>query len=123
LGGKLEQSGIPLWNLVGKTTLYELKQVFSEIQILVSNDSAPIHFASAYNVPTIAIFGATTPSLGFAPIADKSAICEVTNLDCRPCSDHGPQTCPLGHFRCMKDLKAQTVFEVVRNTLQGLARS
>ncbi|MGE0172962.1 MAG: glycosyltransferase family 9 protein [Oligoflexales bacterium] len=108
---------VSLWNLVGKTTLSELKQVFSKIRILVSNDSAPIHFASAYNVPTVAIFGATTPNLGFAPLADKSAVCEVKDLHCRPCSDHGPQVCPLGHFRCMKDLAPDIVARTVKDFL------
>jgi heptosyltransferase-2 len=30
-------------------------------------------------------------------------------LECRPCSDHGPQVCPLGHFKCMKTLLPERV--------------
>lgn len=101
-------------NLAGKTSLLELKQLISSLDLLVTNDSSPIHFASAFNIPTVAIFGATVPELGFTPLSEKRAIAQI-ELECRPCSDHGPQVCPLGHFRCMRDLSVEQVLNLCRS--------
>lgn len=96
-------------NLAGQTSLDDLRAVFPRLQLLISNDSSPLHYASAFRVPTLAIFGATVPALGFGPLAEGSRIAEV-ELPCRPCSDHGPQTCPLGHFQCMLTQGPEAVF-------------
>ena len=98
------------------TALEDLPGLFKRCRLLVSNDSSPIHFASAVNLPTVAIFGATIPEMGFGPTADQSSSIGIS-LDCRPCSDHGPMVCPLGHFRCMKELSAEMVFEQIKPLL------
>lgn len=95
-------------NLAGKTSLDDLRALYPRLQLLISNDSSPLHYASAFQVPTLAIFGATVPGLGFGPLAASRRIAGV-DLECRPCSDHGPQTCPLGHFKCMKTLAPEYV--------------
>jgi heptosyltransferase-2 len=89
-------------NLAGQTSLDDLRSIFPSFQVLVSNDSSPLHYASAFRTPTLAIFGATVPALGFGPLAPRRYVAEL-ELSCRPCGAHGPMTCPLGHFRCMKD--------------------
>ncbi len=99
-------------NLVGLTTLPELNGIYPRIKALISNDSSAIHYASAFNIPTVAIFGSTVPAMGFAPLADGSKIAELT-LGCRPCSAHGPMVCPLGHFKCMNDLTVESVLAQV----------
>jgi heptosyltransferase-2 len=95
-------------NLAGKTSLDDLRGLYPQLDLLVSNDSSPLHYASAFQVPTLAIFGATVPALGFGPLAPHRMVAEV-ELECRPCSDHGPQVCPLGHFKCMKTLLPERV--------------
>jgi heptosyltransferase-2 len=97
-----------LLNLAGKTNLKDLPAIYAHLQCLISNDSSPIHYASAFNIPTLAIFGATVPSMGFAPLADKRVVAQ-TELSCRPCGVHGHQKCPLDHFKCMNDLSVETV--------------
>lgn len=99
-----------LHDLVGKTQIFELPRLISLLDVLVANDSSPLHFAAAVNIPTVAIFGATVPSLGFSPLADKAIVVESQeDLPCRPCSDHGPPTCPLSHFKCMKSISVGRV--------------
>ena len=102
-----------VWDLAGKTSIKDLNEIYPHLDVLIANDSSPIHYASAFNVPTVAIFGATIEQMGFGPKADKSIVLGV-DLDCRPCSDHGPKTCPLGHFNCMKLIGADRVFEAVK---------
>jgi len=105
-----------LVDLAGQTTLDDLRRIFPRLALLVANDSSPIHYASAFDVPTVALFGATVPGMGFAPLARGSRTLGV-DLGCRPCSDHGPQVCPLGHFRCMRDLDVGIVEQVCREVL------
>lgn len=105
-----------IYDLVGVTTLKDLCLIFPQVKLLVANDSSPVHFASAFSIPTIALFGATIPEMGFGPTAPKSRSMGV-ELSCRPCSDHGPQTCPLVHFKCMKTLSVDSVFNACNATL------
>ena len=106
-------------NLVGMTSLEDLRAVYPKIKALISNDSSPIHYASAFNVPTVSVFGATKPAMGFGPLAEKSRVVEISGLECRPCSDHGPKVCPLRHFSCMKKIASDEVFTAVLSVLQG----
>ena len=83
-------------------------------RVLVTNDSAPLHLASAVGTRTVAIFGPTIPGFGFGPRGEADRIVELSGLPCRPCSSHGPEVCPLGHHRCMRDLRIEVVLEAVR---------
>ncbi|MDY6970548.1 MAG: glycosyltransferase family 9 protein, partial [Spirochaetota bacterium] len=84
---------------------------------IVTNDSAPLHIASAMNIPTIAIFGATTPSLGFAPLADNSIIIEKKDIGCRPCGRHGSMKCRKKSFECMYKIYPEMVFNEIIKVL------
>jgi lipopolysaccharide heptosyltransferase II len=81
--------------------------------VLVTNDSAPLHLATAVGTPIVAVFGPTVPSFGFGPRGPSDRIVEHPSLGCRPCSAHGPQVCPLGHHRCMRELSVETVAAAV----------
>ena len=81
--------------------------------VLVTNDSATLHLASAVGTPVVAIFGPTVPAFGFGPRGDRVGIVERGDLTCRPCSRHGPQRCPLGHHRCMREISAPVVRDMV----------
>jgi len=85
---------------------FELKQLIefiSMFDVIITNDSGPMHMAAALNKKQIAIFGATHPKLGFRPLNDKAKIIQI-DLSCRPCSLHGGSTCPRIHFKCMKNI-------------------
>ncbi len=81
--------------------------------VLVTNDSAPLHLATAVGTPVVAIFGPTVPAFGFGPRGPRDVIVEHPSLACRPCSAHGPQVCPLGHHRCMRELSVASVLAAV----------
>lgn len=108
-------------NLAGRTSLDDLRGIFPEFRLLISNDSSPLHYASAFRTPTLAIFGATVPALGFGPLAPRKLVAEV-DLICRPCGAHGPQTCPLGHFRCMKDQLPEQMMGLLINHFGDLLK-
>ncbi|RYZ83731.1 MAG: glycosyltransferase family 9 protein, partial [Proteobacteria bacterium] len=108
-------------NLAGRTNLDDLRAIFPMLSLLISNDSSPLHYASAFRTPTLAIFGATVPALGFGPLAPKARVAEI-DLACRPCSAHGPQTCPLGHFKCMLEQKPIFVADQVFNHFSAIMK-
>lgn len=97
-------------NYTGQTSLKELCYLISKSHAVVSNDSSPIHVASAFNIPTLAIFGATIPDFGYTPLSEKQFISEIQGLDCRPCGIHGGKICPKHHFKCMKDQDPELIF-------------
>jgi heptosyltransferase II len=104
-------------NLAGKTTLKELAFVIQHSVAVVSNDSSPIHLASAFDIPCVAIFGATVPAFGYTPLSQKQFIAEVNDLDCRPCGIHGGKNCPKSHFRCMKEQNITRIFDELKKLI------
>jgi heptosyltransferase-2 len=101
----------------GRLTLLASAEAIGRARVIVSNDSAPLHLASAMGTPTVAMFGPTVPAFGFGPLAMRSAIVEDDMLACRPCDRHGPQRCPLGHWKCMLDQSPERVAGIVTGYL------
>jgi heptosyltransferase-2 len=104
-------------NAAGRLGFLASAALIGRAVALVTNDSAPQHIASAMNTPTLTIFGPTVPDFGFGPLAPGSNIAGMQALACRPCDRHGPQRCPLGHWRCMRELSSAEVFELLTQTL------
>jgi lipopolysaccharide heptosyltransferase II len=101
----------------GRLSLLASAELIGRARVLVTNDSAPQHLASATGTRTVALFGPTVPGFGFGPLAPHSIVVELPALDCRPCDKHGPVTCPLGHWKCMRELAAGDVAARVRHLL------
>ncbi|MCX7905081.1 MAG: lipopolysaccharide heptosyltransferase II [Elusimicrobiales bacterium] len=104
-------------NLCGKTDLKELIYLIKNSDLLISNDSGPMHIAVACKTPVIAIFGPTTKELGFFPYSKNSIVIEE-ELNCRPCRLHGSDKCPHKHFLCMKLIRVEKVFKYVEKFLK-----
>jgi heptosyltransferase-2 len=102
-----------LVDAVGRVPLPVSAALIGAADAIVSNDSLPLHLASAMGTPTVAIFGPTVPAMGFGPLAPRAAIVEHESLSCRPCHAHGPMRCPLAHFRCMRDTPVARVLSAL----------
>jgi heptosyltransferase-2 len=107
---------VPVLDLIGQTTLQELPACLERCAVVVSNDTGPMHIAAAVGRPIVALFGPTTPEMGFAPYGVPWEEVSVT-LACRPCHAHGPQRCPLSHWRCMMELSVERVAASVQRLL------
>ena len=105
-------------NAAGVFTLLGSAELIRRCHVLVTNDSAPQHLASAVDTPTVTIFGPTVPSFGFGPLARHSLTIGHEELACRPCDRHGPRKCPLGHWKCMREISARDVAARVIDILE-----
>jgi heptosyltransferase-2 len=97
--------------LSGETTLPELVGVLSRLGVLLTNDSGPMHLASALGVPVVAVFGSTdwretAPAQGRARVLRE-------DVHCAPC---GLRECPIDH-RCMLRVDAARVAEAAMEML------
>lgn len=92
--------------------------LLARARLLVSNDSAPVHLASAMGTPVVEIFGATVPSFGFTPWGVPHETVDIGDLPCRPCAIHGGDRCPISMFTCMRDLASDRVLAAARRLLK-----
>ncbi len=92
--------------LAGKLGFLSSVALMKNAAMNYTNDSAPLHFASAVDATVTSIFCSTIPGFGFYPLSSKSIIVETKEiLSCRPCSLHGLKACPLGHFKCARTIE------------------
>jgi heptosyltransferase-2 len=103
-------------NLAGKTSLNEALCLIAASQACISNDSGLMHVAAALGVRQVAIFGSSSP-LHTPPLSAQASVLWLKNdaayqpaLDCAPCFE---RICPLGHTRCLSDISAQRVHDLL----------
>jgi heptosyltransferase-2 len=99
-------------DLSGQLTFLESASLMKDARMNFTNDSAPMHLASAVNAPVTAIYCSTIPGFGFGPLSDDRKVIETPeNLSCRPCGLHGHPECPEKHFRCAMTIPAVSLQE------------
>lgn len=108
-------SGREAINACGRLTLRESAALIGRASALVTNDSAPLHLATAMGTPIVGLFGPTVTEFGFGPLRAGDVALGRDGLECRPCSPHGPPECPLGHHRCMRDLTVEAVMTAIED--------
>lgn len=100
--------------LAGKLDFLSSAALMKNAAMNYTNDSAPLHFASAVDAPVTSIFCSTVPAFGFYPLSSKSIVVETKEiLSCRPCSLHGLKACPLGHFKCARTIETSQLLSVL----------
>jgi heptosyltransferase II len=103
-----------LLNLAGQLSLLASAALMRGAVLNYVNDSAPLHLCSAVDAPVCAIFCSTVPAFGFGPLSSFARIVEHPGpLACRPCGLHGHARCPLGHFRCAREIDTAQLLAVL----------
>lgn len=108
------------YNGVGKHNLLESAYLMSQTRFVLTHDTGFMHIAAALGMRIISLWGSTSPDLGFSPYMTNNISLEMKDLACHPCSKIGLETCPEGHFRCMKDLLPEKVEAVIREIINKM---
>ena len=108
ISGEIEGS----FNLGGKLGFQELAALLERAKVFITNDSGPLHLASAIGVPTLAIFGPTNP-LKYGPLSPLRRVVRK-KISCSPCE---LAQCPGGGHQCMKSLSVDEVFFAFKEIL------
>jgi len=107
-----KQIGPACENLAGKLSLKESGALMAAAKYVICNDSGPFHMARAVSTKAFVIFGPTDPGMFQY---DQDAVLIYDNAPCSPCSLHGDDHCPQGHFDCMQKLTPEKVFGFIED--------
>ncbi|MGN7822772.1 glycosyltransferase family 9 protein [Chitinophaga sp. 22536] len=101
-------------SVAGRFTLEEELALISQLDLMISMDSANMHLASLYGVKVVSVWGATHPYAGFMGYgqSEQHAV-QITDLTCRPCSVFGNKPCFRGDHACMEWIKPEQITEKV----------
>jgi heptosyltransferase II len=97
-------------NLAGKTSIDNLIRQISNLDLLITGDSGPMHLAAVFEIPTVTIFGPTKDQ-ETSQWLNERGISLKKNLECQPCMK---RTCPLQHHNCMKLIKSSDVLKALK---------
>lgn len=106
-------------NLAGRTTLRQTIALIEKADLVIANDSGPMHIACALNRPLVTLFGPTSPLLT-GPYGRPDTVLRL-DLPCSPCYQ---RTCP--HQSCLKWLEIEPVLKLAEHQMRlrpsGVAR-
>jgi heptosyltransferase II len=100
-------------NLVGKTSLKEAMEILSMAKLVVTNDSGLMHVAAAFNLPTIAIFGSSSPT--YTPPLSKHSRVVYQGVSCSPCF---LRECPLqgeAYLHCLTAITPEHIYPIAES--------
>ena len=103
---------VPVHNFAGETTLGEYIELAAACTAYLTNDSGPMHIASALGLPTVAVFGATD-HVTTGPTGPLARVVRE-NVECSPCLK---RECPIDH-RCMTRVSAERVAKTALELLK-----
>lgn len=107
-------------NITGETSLSDLLIIIKRAQLLITNDSGPMHLASLFQIKCISFFGPETPAL-YGPLNKQNINFYDNELKCSPCVDvYNYKYCNCNNNLCMSRILPDSVFHSVDKILSGL---
>jgi lipopolysaccharide heptosyltransferase II len=109
-------------NLAGRISIAELLALYRHAAVVVTNDSGPLHIASAAGASTVALFGPETPAL-YGPLTARPGQrhrVHYRRLGCSPCMfvhDNKVLSCWFAQAECMTGIRPEEVLASVRDLL------
>lgn len=124
-GGSSEKAILENWekrfpntiSLAGKLSIEDELKVISNLEVLVSMDSANMHFASLVNTSVISIWGATHPFAGFYGWNQNPKNALQIDLYCRPCSIYGNKPCFRKDYACLNGITPESIISRINEVI------
>ena len=91
--------------------------VMSRLDVMVAMDSGNMHLAALTGAPTVTVWGATHPSMGFTPCGFDPSLAVQIPMACRPCSVFGNRPCRTSDYRCMTSIAPEEIISRVRQII------
>lgn len=111
-------------NLSGKTDVPTLIAYFSHLEILLTNDSGPMHIAAALEIPTLALFGPTNAQETSPFYAKNARILSLETLGqklpCMPCMQRTCHLKGLQYHRCMRALTPEFAIKALQSLINEI---
>lgn len=104
-------------SIIGKIPLDAEMDLISNIDVMVTMDSASMHIASLVGTPVVSVWGATHPYAGFYGFGQYPANAAQLTLPCRPCSIYGNKPCMYKDYRCLQRITPDEIVGRVRENL------
>jgi lipopolysaccharide heptosyltransferase II len=107
------QASVPVLDMTGQTTVGQLAGLLERCDLLVSNDSGPVHLAVGVGTPVVSIFMRNQPGINpqrWRPLGKKSRVVSVplnTNTEISFKKAGG------GGSKCLEAIPTQAVLEAV----------
>lgn len=113
--------GDNIYNACGNYNLNQSASLVRQAKVVISHDTGLMHIAAAFKKKIISVWGNTVPEFGMAPYLpdEDSAIVQVDNLKCRPCSKIGFKECPKKHFKCMNDINEDHIVKLAKRMMKS----
>lgn len=99
--------------VAGRHSFAEEMNLIASLDLMVTMDSANMHFASCKQVPVVSVWGATHPRVGFYGFSQNEDWAVQSDMYCRPCSAFGNKPCRFGDYPCLRSISPKLVFDRV----------
>jgi ADP-heptose:LPS heptosyltransferase len=108
-------------DLLGRTDLRELARLLAQVDLVLGDDSGPLHLALAVGTPALGAFGSTDPTLLYPRTGALHAV--VSEASCRFCWPrrtlaYPSGSCPLARHECMEAVPVEAVLEAARRAMR-----
>lgn len=101
-------------SLAGKLNLSEELNRISQLEVMISMDSANMHLASIVGTRCVSIWGATHPYAGFLGFGQsENDVVQINDFTCRPCSVFGDKECYRGDWACLEEINVQQIIDKI----------
>ena len=104
--------------LAGTLSFAQELEYIRHLSLMVTMDSANMHFASAVGTPVLSIWGATHPHLGFYGYGQSPDNALCANLPCQPCSHYGQRPCRYRDYPCLRAITPTIVMQRIHTITQ-----
>ena len=119
----MEQRYKGVVSVIGRLDLSQELDLISNLDVMVSMDSAAMHMSSLVGTKVVSVWGATHPYIGFMGFGQDVNNAVQLDIPCRPCSVYGNKPCLFNDYHCMENITPQMISEVVEKVLNESTQS